>query len=56
MNKGATKSEGEINNMSITVERVIATKTDRYEFGEWKEIYEQYERAAQMSCEEFLEE
>lgn len=38
--------------MSITVERVILPN----EFGEWKEIYEQYERAAQMSCEEYLEE
>lgn len=37
--------------MSITAEKV----TDRYinllnKFGEWKRIYEEYERAAQMSC------
>ena len=42
--------------MSITVERVIATKTDRYEFGEWKEICEEYEKAAQMSCTVSLDE
>ena len=42
--------------MSITVERVIATKTDRYEFGEWKEICEEYEKATQMSCTVSLDE
>ena len=36
--------------MSITVEKVIATKTAHYVFGEWKEICEEYEKAAQMSC------
>lgn len=42
--------------MNITVEKVIATKTDRYEFGEWKEICEEYEKAAQMSCTVSLDE
>ena len=37
--------------MSIIAEKV----TDRYinllnKFGEWKRIYEEYERAAKMSC------
>ena len=42
--------------MSITVERVIATKTDHYVFGEWKEICEEYEKTAQMSCKVSLDE
>ncbi len=42
--------------MSITVERVIATKTNHYEFGEWKEICEEYEKAAQISCTVSLDE
>lgn len=42
--------------MSITVERVIGTKTNYYEFGEWKEICEEYEKAAQMSCTVSLDE
>ena len=36
--------------MSITVERVIGTKTAHYKFGEWKEICKEYEKVAQMSC------
>lgn len=42
--------------MSITVERVKATKTNYYEFGEWKEICEEYEKAVQMSCTVSLDE
>lgn len=42
--------------MSITVERVIATKTDHYVFGEWKEIYEEYDKVIQMSCTVSLDE
>lgn len=42
--------------MSITVERVIATKTVHYEFGEWKEICKEYEKAAQISCTVSLDE
>ena len=42
--------------MSITVEKVIGTKTNYYEFGEWKEICEEYEKAAQMSCTVSLDE
>ena len=42
--------------MSITVERVIGTKTNYYEFGEWKEICEEYEKAVQMSCTVSLDE
>ena len=42
--------------MSITVEKVIGTKTDHYEFGEWKEICEEYKKAAKMSCTVSLDE
>ena len=42
--------------MSITVERVIGTQTNHYEFGEWKEICEEYEKAAQISCKVSLDE
>lgn len=42
--------------MSITVERVIGTQTNHYEFGEWKEICEEYEKATQISCKVSLDE